>query len=170
MNFIIYRYRFLIVYVIIGFISISFELITNKILNTFFLNTAFNNLISTLIGILIAFWLNSKYNFKISTAKLRNSIKYFFLISSLSNIFQYQLNKIINLDLTYEFSRYLIAGSFFWMAYLLHKKFSFKDYKKVGVAIYANGVEDVTNIFNKVGNYPDFIHIDIVDKTINNNA
>ena len=64
-------------------------------------------------------------------------------------------------------SRFVIAGSFFIFSYLLHRKLSFREYKKVGVAIYADGVEDIKLIFNKISNICDFIHIDIVDKTYN---
>ena len=49
-------------------------------------------------------------------------------------------------------------------AYLLHRKYSFRDFKRVGVAIYANGVENVQDIHKRVGQYPDFIHVDIVDQ------
>ena len=59
----------------------------------------------------------------------------------------------------------IISGSCFIIFYFLHKKISFKDYVKVGVAIYANGVEDINKIFQKIGPYPDFIHVDIVDET-----
>ena len=58
----------------------------------------------------------------------------------------------------------------FWIAYFFHSKFSFKDFKKVGVAIYANGVEDIPQIFNEIANFPDFIHVDIVDQTVNKNS
>ena len=33
------------------------------------------------------------------------------------------------------------------------------------MAIYANGLEEVNKIYNKIGKYPDFIHVDIVDET-----
>ena len=56
------------------------------------------------------------------------------------------------------------------ISYVLHRKFSFREYKKVGVAIYADGVEDINLIFSKISNIPDFIHIDIVDKTYNLNC
>ena len=47
-------------------------------------------------------------------------------------------------------------------AYLLHKKFSFGSSAKLGVAIYASNDSNVHNIFQKIGIYPDFIHVDIV--------
>jgi pentose-5-phosphate-3-epimerase len=69
-----------------------------------------------------------------------------------------------------DLSRFILAAFFFLFSYLLHRKFSFKEFKKVGVAIYADGVEDISFIYNKISNISDFIHIDIVDKTYNPNA
>ena len=35
---------------------------------------------------------------------------------------------------------------------------------------YANGYEDIKKIYSLIGPYPDFIHVDIVDKTMNEDA
>ena len=78
---------------------------------------------------------------------------------------QLELNK-----LSFEEERLLISGLFFIVAYFFHIKLSFKDNRKVGVAIYANGYEDVNKIYKMIGLYPDFIHVDIIDKTMNENA
>ena len=43
----------------------------------------------------------------------------------------------------------------------------FKDKVKIGVAVYANGIEDINKIFQKINKYPDFIHVDLVDTTFN---
>jgi len=56
------------------------------------------------------------------------------------------------------------------LAYALHRKYSFRDFKKVGVAIYANGVENLEQIYGRISHYPDFIHVDIVDKSMSENA
>ena len=53
---------------------------------------------------------------------------------------------------------------------MLHRKISFRDYKKVGVSIYMTEKENIKNIFDKVGLFPDFIHIDIVDASMNKNV
>ena len=53
---------------------------------------------------------------------------------------------------------------------LVCRKFSFRDYKKVGVAIYANGIEDIKSIWEKISTFPDFIHVDIIDETFSNNT
>ena len=72
--------------------------------------------------------------------------------------------------MNFEQSRLLISGGFFLIGYFFHIKFSFKDNRKVGVAIYANGYENLNKIYKMIGPYPDFIHVDIVDKTMNLNA
>ena len=69
-----------------------------------------------------------------------------------------------------DLTRFVFAGTFFIFSYLLHRKFSFRDLKKVGVAIYADGVEDIAKIYSKIASISDFIHIDIVDKTFNQNC
>jgi Pentose-5-phosphate-3-epimerase len=56
------------------------------------------------------------------------------------------------------------------LGYFLHRKITFRDFKKVGVAIYANGIENLKNIYSKIGHYPDFIHVDIVDESMKSNA
>ena len=45
-----------------------------------------------------------------------------------------------------------------------------KIFPKIGIAIYAAKKTKVSEIFKKVGNKPDFIHVDIVDKTFFKNS
>lgn len=170
-NFFFYKKKHLLIYIIIGFLSLVFELFLRKLIykyissNEFFLHT------SLICGILFAFYFNVKFNFNVPKIYLKKSLFYFFLISTLSYLFQYYLkNKIELNNYSFEETRILISGSFFLIAYFFHTKFSFKDNRKVGVAIYANGYEDIRKIYNSIGPYPDFIHVDIVDKTMNDKA
>ena len=80
------------------------------------------------------------------------------------------IQNIDSLACTYQKGRILISLLMFMIGYLLHRKFSFKDSKKVGVAIYANGVENIERIYNLIGSYLDFVHVDIVDSTFNQDA
>ncbi len=57
----------------------------------------------------------------------------------------------------------MISGCAFSLAYVLHRRYSFSDFKKVGVAVYANGVEDIKSIRERIGNFPDIIHVDVID-------
>ena len=170
LNFVKYKYRFFIGYIIIGIFSLVVEFIIYNALFSFQKNQILNSFFSVIIGVLFSFWFNIRYNFKISKTKRNRALFYFILISFFSYALQIFLINKIQDYFSYEASRIMISGSLFWIAYLLHLRFSFKDYKKVGVAIYANGIEDINQIFNKVGNYPDFIHVDIVDESINETA
>ena len=160
-----YRSRYLIAYILIGIISIVFELQIRSILIKFGINDFGSSIVSLPISIATAFLLNIKFNFKIPQKRIAEAFLYFFLISTLSLAIQFVLKSKFDLTNNYDLDRMIVSGSCFIIFYFLHKKFSFKDYVKVGVAIYANGVEDINKIYQKIGPYPDFIHVDIVDKT-----
>ena len=169
-KFIKYKYRFFIGYVIIGLLSLLIELVFYNFFSKYTDYEILNSLLSVVIGIFISFRLNIRYNFKISKSKRDKALLYFVSISFLSYLIQIFIIKKIQIYFSYEISRIVISGSIFWIAYLLHSKFSFKDFKKVGVAIYANGIEDIPHIFNRISNFPDFIHVDIVDQSVNKNS
>ena len=140
----IYRGRFLFNYVIIGFSSLIIELFLQTRLIDFGINVYFSSIVSILIGIVFAFVGNILFNFKIPYKKRNQAFKYFVLISLFSIFIQWATILNINsLAWTYQKGRILISGLMFMIGYLLHRKFSFKDSKKVGVAIYANGVENL---------------------------
>jgi hypothetical protein len=84
------------------------------------------------------------------------------VISFSSWVVQFLIRRQL-LNWSYEEERLLISGSVFFLAYLLHRRFSFSDYKKVGVAVYANGIEDIRTIHARIENCADIIHVDIVD-------
>ena len=162
-----YKYRFFFGYIVIGVLSLFIELLIYNFFNSFQSNQLLNSFLSVLTGILFSFWFNVRYNFKISKSKRNRSLYYFLFISFISYLIQVLLINRIETALSYEKLRVMISGSFFWIAYLFHRRLSFRDFKKVGVAIYANGVEDLQLIYNKVKANPDFIHVDIVDETFN---
>lgn len=129
------------------------------------------NLIGLSSGLLLAFFLNIRFNFHISPAKRKRALLYFVCISAFSFLVQlYFRNQLLEYGISFQRSRFLISGVLFFFSYLLHRRFSFRDYKKVGVAIYADGVDDVQNIYNKISHVCDFIHIDIVDTTFKSDA
>jgi ribulose-phosphate 3-epimerase len=166
----LYKYRFFFLYIVFGTISLFIELVIYSFLDHKINNLIISSTIAVIFGIMIAFWLNIRYNFKISKSKRNKALKYFVLISSCSYILQISIINSMQIFNSYELSRIIISGTSFWIGYLFHKKYSFKDYKKVGVAIYANGVDDIDSIYRKVLKYPDFIHVDIIDKTIKKDA
>ena len=158
-------------YTIFGFFSLLVELIISKFLFFYNMNFWAAIICSFLIGLFVAFFLNVRFNFHITPAKRKIALIYFTVISSLSFCIQFLLRSSINqYGYDMDFSRFVISGAFFMISYALHRRFSFREYKKVGVAIYADGVEDINLIYNKISNISDFIHIDIVDKTYNPNC
>ncbi len=165
------RYKLFFKYCIIGILSIFVELLVRKIL----LNINFNKYIilfvPLLIGIFFAFIFNIKFNFNIPRYYYKYSFIYFTLISFSSFSLQIFLSKLISFEnLSYESIRFIMSGLIFLIAYNFHIKYSFKKNKKVGVAIYLDNKENIDDVFSKVGFYPDYIHIDMVDKTMNENV
>ena len=167
----IYRGRFLFNYIIIGFSSVMIELFLQARFIELGLNIYASSVISIFIGISFAFVGNILFNFKIPHKKRNQAFKYFVLISLFSIFIQWlTILNINSLGWSYQKGRIIISGLMFMIGYLLHRRFSFKDSKKVGVAIYANGVENLERIYNLIGSYLDFVHVDIVDSTFNQNA
>ena len=167
----IYRGRFLFNYIIIGFSAVMIELFLQARLIEFGIDIYISSIVSILIGISFCFVGNIFFNFKIPHKKRNQAFKYFVMISLFSIFIQWvTIQNIDSLAWTYQKGRILISGLMFMIGYLLHRKFSFKDSKKVGVAIYANGVENIERIYNLIGSYLDFVHVDIVDSTFNQDA
>jgi len=165
-DYLIYKRKHLFFYIIIGGLSIYFELLCRK----FLLINSFDNisasLISLFIGVFLAFTLNFFLNFNVPKFFFYRALLYFFIISIASYLCQFFIK--INLDLDkmdYNESRFIIAGLFFLIGYIFHIKFTFKDKRTVGIAIYCNKEEKNKSILEKIGQYPDFIHLDIVDES-----
>ena len=158
-------------YCIIGIFSIFFELFLRKLLLSLNLNIYIIHLLPLLAGIFFAFICNVKFNFNIPRYYFKYSLIYFSIISLTSFSLQFFLSKIIAFqNLNYEISRLVMSSLVFLIAYNFHIKFSFKKNKTVSVAVYLDHKEDIDNIFSKVGFHPDYIHIDMVDKSMNLNV
>ena len=165
------KIKFFIRYCLIGFISITLELLLRKLFLAININLIVSTFLPLIIGISFAFIANITFNFKIPRYYYKKSFIYFSIISISSFTFQYLLSKFfIFQNLNYEITRFLISGTVFLIAYNFHIKFSFAKNKKVGVAIYLDEKENIEDIFSKVGFYPDYIHVDFVDKTMNENV
>lgn len=166
-----FKNKFILLYTIFGVISLIVELVFLKFFLFYNLTEPFLSALSFLLGLLTAFYLNIRFNFHITKSKRKVSFLYFSLISASSFCFQIFIRNIFNVSgYNPDLLRFIIAGCFFLISYFLHRKISFKEFKKVGVAIYADGVEDIKLIYDKISNISDFIHIDIVDKTYNSNC
>ena len=170
-NFFIYKKKNLIIYIFIGIFSLLFELSIRQILIEISSEKSVLLHTSVLCGVIFAFYFNIKFNFNVPKLHLKRSLIYFLIISFGAYIVQFSVKKYVDFgNLNFGQSRFIISGMFFLIGYFFHLKFSFKDKISVGIAIYANGYEDIKKIYEKIGPYPDFIHVDIIDKTMNENS
>ena len=170
-NFFIYKNKHLIIYIFIGILSLLFELSIRQILIKIFSGKSLLLHTSVLCGVIFAFYFNIKFNFNVPKLHLKRSLIYFLIISFGAYVVQFSVKRYVDFgNLSFEQTRFLISGTFFLIGYFFHLKFSFKDNIKLGVAIYANGYENIKKIYEKIGPYPDFIHVDIIDNTMNQNA
>ena len=157
-----YRYRFVAVYVLIGVASLGFELVVYRGLERLGMAYPFCAIVGVASGILLAYWGNVRFNFKVPRGKRHRALSYFIAISCVSWLMQLAIRRRIP-GWSYEDARLSISGAVFLLAYVLHRRFSFSDYKRVGVAVYANGIEDIKTVHARVQNFADIIHVDIVD-------
>ncbi|MEY4387222.1 MAG: hypothetical protein RLY20_2505 [Verrucomicrobiota bacterium] len=164
--FLLYRYRFLLVYVVIGFSSILAEILLFKALTHFNLPELPAKIAGVVAGVSWAYFLNVRFNFKVPHGKRTRAFFLFVLISGGSFLLNMLVkSQFIKLGWSYERARVVTSGMLFLIAYVFHKRFTFADAKQVGIAVYANHLEDIEAIRKKVGLFPDFIHMDVVDET-----
>jgi len=161
-----YRFRFLAIYVVVGLFSLCCEIVVFRGLERVGLAFPYCAVVGVVCGVFFAYWGNIRFNFKVPIKKRRRALAYFAGISFLSWSIQFLLRrKIATWGLNYEEARFLVSGCAFLAAYLLHRRFSFSDYKKVGVAVYASGIEDIKGIHQRIGDCADIIHVDLVDSS-----
>ena len=164
------KFKFFYFFVLIGFSSIILELFAYNFFNFLEINKNLSDLFALLIGIFFAFYLNFFYNFEIHKSKFKRALILFFIISCFSWIFQKFISYYFVVDnISYEVTRIITSGCFFIIGYLLHRKFSFRDFKKVGIAFYLNKSLNLKKVFTMIGNNLDFIHIDLVDNSFSKN-
>ncbi len=163
-----YRYRFLASYMVIGALSLVLEVgILHTLENGFGLPRLYAASVGVGCAVLTAYYLNARFNFKIPPAKRWRAFRYFALISAFSLALNYIFKSRLGaMGWSYEQSRIVTSGALFLIAYTLHRRYSFHDFKQVGVAVYVDRVEDIRGIWEKVGAYPNFIHVDLVDRTV----
>jgi ribulose-phosphate 3-epimerase len=162
----LYRYRFLLIYIFIGGASLWIEILLLRGLHYLGLPFLAAMFLGLATGIIFAFWLNARFNFKVPIAKRRRAFAYFVLISAGSAVVNFIFKQqLLTWGWSYEGSRFVVSGLLFSVAYVFHRRYSFADRKQVGVAVYANGIEDIRGIRGKIGDFPDFIHVDLIDAT-----
>ncbi len=171
-DFIFYRFRYLINYIIIGVFSILVELLIIHLLQKVEIIFLFKVFIGFLGNLLFSFFLNTRLNFKVPRNKNLRTFIIFSIISGFAFGINLLLIKIFSdvWTISYSYLRFITAAIVFLLSYTIHRKVTFDFVKKVGLAVYLNKGEDLTNAFSKIKYYSDFIHIDLVDKSFNKDA
>jgi ribulose-phosphate 3-epimerase len=176
-----WRYRYLIGFIVIGFASIALEVVLVIFAHRFVMPSSWRDswqekgvsLIAFAIGMVFAFVMNAKFNFHVSRRYFYRTFLLFALISTIS----YSLNKYAARYLetlhwnNYPTSRFLTSGCLFLIAYTLHRRFTFRHApRSLGLAMYTNEIGEVGQLYRKVGEQCDHIHIDLLDETFDPDA
>lgn len=166
-----YRHRFLLNYVLIGVLSLAVEIVAINALDALSFDRRVGIAVGVSLGIFAAYWLNVSFNFKVPERKRQRALRLFVTVSLLSVALNFSLKSYLSrFGLTYAEARFASSGILFLIAYTLHRRFTFSDAKRVGIAIYANSAEDMHAIWEKVGAFPSFIHVDVVDESFSPGA
>lgn len=166
----IYYYTHIILFIFFSFISILFESFLIYLFNYFKLGN-FSYILAINAGFIVNFLLNINFNFLIKNYKKIPTFLIFLTISYVSIFIQFNINEFIAISSeNYLYNRISSTLFIFIFIVFLHTKYTFKDQKKIGVAAYANFQDNIIKIFNKVNEFPDFIHVDLVDNSFNKNA
>jgi len=123
-------------------------------------------------GVFLAFILNAKLNFKVPKSRNTRTFIIFLIIAIVALILNLILIRILKnrVFLSYSSLRFITAALIFMLSYTAHRKITFDFVKKVGIAVYLNESESLSKIYSKVRYYADFIHLDLIDKSLDKNA
>ena len=168
-----WRYRYLAMFGLIGFLSICLEvgliLAWSRIAGPSVLVSG----LGFVAGMLFAFFGNYYLNFRVDGRRFWATFGLFAGIS----VFSFAINMLAKdwLHLlnwqSYPDARFLTSGGLCLIAYALHRRFTFRHAAKdLGLAVYAAADCDPRQMFAKIGEHCDHIHIDLVDTTMKPDA
>jgi pentose-5-phosphate-3-epimerase/putative flippase GtrA len=172
LGYLIYRYRYLFAFTLIGFASILVEIALVKFVLPETWPWPVKAILGFVLGMFFSFALNAALNFQVRREYLLSTFVRFAMISVISfslNILAMFLFREV-LRNGYGESRLISSALLFLLAYTAHRKFTFNRSKNFGVAIYAAKGEVTKEIFERLGQNCDHLHIDLVDETMNANA
>ncbi len=167
--FLVYRYRYLAAFTLIGFLSIVLELVIIRYGLPVKWPWMAKAVLGFLAGLVFSYALNATLNYRVPRPYLLATFARFSLVSLLSfglNMAAVGLGRFW-LGPVYGPARLVSAGALFLLAYALHRRFTFDRARNFGIAVYASATERVYHIFHKVGRSCDHIHVDLVDETMN---
>ncbi len=171
LSYLVYRYRYLLTFVVVGFFSILLEVLLIQ-----FIPADWPILVRSGLafgaGLIFSFECNARFNFRVPKPLIWKAFGQFALISGLS--FTLNMLSVMRLqsllDVGYPIVRFGSAGLLFVIAYSLHRRYTFKEARNFGIAVYASSTERVYRIWLKIGRNCDHIHVDLVDETMKPDA
>lgn len=167
-TYLVYRYRYLACFTLIGFASILVELALMRYVWPSSWSWPLASTSAFLVGMSISFVLNATVNFRVPWDHLLRTFGWFAAISGLS----FALNMaVVRWAATlvgdhYGLLRLATAGVLFLIGYSLHRRFTFDMARDFGIAVYANEAEDVQRVYARVGRNCDHVHVDLIDETM----
>ncbi len=167
-TYLVYRYRYLACFTLIGFASILIELALMRYVWPRSWNWPAASTIAFLVGMSLSFVLNATLNFRVPWDHLLRTFGWYAAISGMSfalNMAVVRWAAVIVGD-HYGLLRLGTAGVLFIIGYSLHRRFTFDMARDFGIAVYANEAEDVGGVFARVGRNCDHVHVDLIDETM----
>lgn len=173
LTWIAWRYRYLAGFILFGFLSIVLE--TVLVVGVFPENWphSVTSIVAFLAGMVFAFYMNARFNFRVSREYFLRTFFWFAVISTFSYLLNLTAAAYLNLVAwtSYPWSRFLTAGCLFMIAYYLHRRITFRrTARNLGLAIYARAEDEVAGSFARVGDQCDHVHVDLVDASFDPEA
>lgn len=162
-----YRYRYLVTFTAIGFLSILLELrIAGGLPDAW--GWGLKAAVAFVFGLALSFVLNVTVNFRVPRPHVARTFRRFAAVSLLS----FGLNMAAvalfreHLSQAYAAARLVSAALLYLIAYTLHRRFTFDLARDFGVAVYAARSERVMRAFARLGRNCDHVHVDLIDETM----
>lgn len=168
----IYSKRYLVVFALIGLLSILLEIaLVNYTMPgawPWFVKAT----LAFVLGLVCSFVLNATANFRVPRELLLRTFGRFAAVSLLSFVLNMGVLRSFQnwLGGAYAELRLITAGCLFAAAYLVHRRYTFDMTRNFGIALYASENECVHQAFYRVGRTCDHVHVDLVDETMNQNC
>ena len=171
LQFSVYRYRYFIMFTIIGFLSILLEIIIIFILSKLFnqWQDISRRTIGFIFGLLFSFALNATINFHVTRRELLRTIVIFSFVSGISFLLNTLLILLLKsfLDQHYGILRTISSGMLFGIAYYFHRQYTFSAAKNLGIAVFMTQSFNIKKAYHSIGYHCDHIHVDLIDETYN---
>lgn len=167
-TYLVYRYRYLACFTLIGFASILVELALIRYVWPKAWSWPAASTMAFLVGMSVSFVLNAAVNFRVPWEHLVRTFGWFAAISGLSFALNMAVVRSAALVVGdhYGLLRLITAGVLFIVGYSLHRRFTFDMARDFGIAVYAHEAEDVPEIYRRVGRNCDHVHVDLIDETM----